>query len=529
MAGWRTIGKYHARINLGRVWVHRKIAFPALSGGFIAYVLILYVLFARYKTTILTALQQAGMQAGIEIAAFSVILSLLVFAIWGYIIYVNVFVGIKKRKKRDVASLLSTPITYSNLLMGSFLAMLPTVAIAFAFVYTPIALAATVVFESGLVALLKIGVALGEIMILALLVSGIVLAIIEPLIDRISRNRVVLIFFIIIFIVVYSLSYILPQQGLGLGGVSDNVFYRFVPTTLAGNIINEALLGAFGFRANPSGGLSMLLLGVIILVVFFAGFYSTGRFFTLELGIKTSTLTIGKEGIFYRLLRRFGIDERVIFHSKVFFRNPKNALQFGMMSGIVYVFPFFLLSTSAADELLLVGTISGFIMIAFMTPFLSLTVYALSKDAMWLWKSAPDGERSFIVTKWKQSLITSLVYVPLPVVIGLRVKTPVSYILLGIIVVILLLASTTSIALFVSTYNPVYDVGGAKIQLNFFITFGIIFGLIALTAESLVRIIGVDFSSEFSFYNLILIFGSLANVLGAVLMKLSIRKLVMRE
>lgn len=529
MAGWKTIGKYHARINLGRAWVHRKIAFPALSGGFIAYVLILYVLFARYKTPILTALQQAGLQSGMEIAAFSVILSLLVLAIWGYIIYVNIFVGIKTRNRRNVTLLLSAPITYSDLLMGSFQAMLPTVAIAFAFVYAPIALAAAVVFESGLIMLLKIGIALGETVILALLVSGIVLAIIEPLIDRISRNRVVLVFFIIIFIVVYSLSYILPQQGLGFSRVSDNVFYRFVPTTLASNVINEALLGAFGFRANPSGGLSMLLLGVFILVVFFAGFYSAGRLFTLELGTKTPILAIGKEGIFYRLLRYFGMGERVIFHAKVFFRNPKNALQVGMMSGVVYVFPFFILSTSAADELLLVGTIIGFIMIAFMNPFMSLSVYALSKDAMWLWKSVPDGERSFIVTKWKQSLITSLVYVPLPVVIGLRVKTPWSYILLGIVVVILILASTTSIALFVSTYNPAYDAGGPKIHLNFFICIGILFGLLALTAESLVRIIGFDFSSELSFYNFILIFGCLTNVLGVVLMKLSIRKLVMRE
>jgi len=54
--------------------------------------------------------------------------------------------------------------------------------------------------------------------------------------------------------------------------------------------------------------------------------------------------------------------------------------------------------------------------------------------------------------------------------------------------VIIILASTTSIGLFVSTYNPAYDVEGAKIALNLFIIIGIIIGIVAPTAYLLFRI-----------------------------------------
>ena len=528
MAGWITIGKFHARINLGKAWIHRKKVFPALIGGFAAYVVFLYVLFDRLKTPILDLL---GTLPGMEVVAFSVILSLIVLGVWGYIIYINVFVGIRKRKRRDIQLLLSAPITYGDMLIGSFLAMLPSVAIAFVFMYAPIAVAATIVFGSGLVTIFKIGIALGETVILALLVSGIVLAIVEPIVDRISRNRVFMVAAIIIFIVIYSLFYIIPQQAQGLGGVSDNVFYRFLPTTLAGNVINEALLGDFGFKPNPSGWLSMLLLGLLILVVFFAGFSSTGRFFTLEAGVTVPTVTIGKEGLTYRLLRRFGVGERVIFHSKIFFRNPKNAFQFGIMTAIVYVLPFLQTAFLDLPEEELAGTsiIMSIALIAFLAPFPALSVYALSKDALWVWKSAPDGERSFLLTKWKQSLIVGLVYIPVPVVIGIWVKTSWDLILIGIVGVIIILASTTSIGLFVSTYNPAYDVEGAKMTLNLFIIIGIIIGIVAPTAYLLLFRIGFELSSELDVLQLLLIIGGLGNIIGAILMKLAIRKLSMLE
>jgi len=529
VAGWLTIGKYHARVNLGKAWIHRKIVFPALGGSFIAYGIILYLLFDKYKTSILMALREAGTQPGMEIAVFSVILSLIILGLWGYIIYINVLVGIRKRKRRDIQLLLSAPIDYGDLLMGTFLAMLPSVAIAFAFIYAPIALAAAVVFESGLIAVLKIGIALAETVILALLVSGIVLAIVEPIIDRVSRSRVALVAFIIIFVVVYSLFYIIPQESQGLGGVSENIFYQFLPTTLAGNVVNEALLGNFGFKPNPSGGVSMLLLGIITFAVFFIGFSSAGRFFTLEAGVTVPTVTIEKEGILYRILRRFGVGERVIFHSKVFFRNPKNVLQFGMMAAIVYVIPFFTLRNIPAAELAQVGTVISVTMIAFLAPFPALTVYALSKDAMWIWKSAPDGERSFLLTKWKQSIIVGLVYVPVPAVIGLWAGSPLGSIVLNMALVLISLSGATSIALFVSTYNPAYDVEGAKMALNLFLVIGIIIGIAVPTLYLLDKIIGISIQSDWDFFKLLAILAVLVNIVGAVLMKLSINKLTRQE
>ena len=527
IARWITIGKYHARVNLGKTWIHRKKVFPALIGGFVVYVFILYVLFKRIKTPILNSL---GTLPGLEIVVFSVILSLIVLGIWGYIIYINIIVGIRKRKRRDIQLLLSAPITYGDLLIGSFLAMLPSVVIIFTFLYAPIAVAAAVLFGSGLVTILKIGIALGETVILALIVSGIVLAIVEPIVDRVSRNRVALIAFVIIFIVIYSLIYIIPQRGLGLAGVSDNILYRFLPTTLAGNVINEALLGSFGFKSNPSGGMSMFLLGVITLGVFYGGFSASGRLFTLEAGVTTPTVTIEKEGIIYRVLRRFGVGERVIFHQKIFFRNPNNVLQFGMMAAVVYVVPFFTLRTipeeARAAE---VGIIIPLMMILFLAPFPALTVYALSKDAIWLWKSAPDGEKSFLFTKWKQSLISGLVYVPVPIVTGLWMKVPWSAMFIGMLGVFILLAGSTSIGLFVSTYNPAYDVEGMKMALNLIITIGILIGIIAPTGYLLFRL-GLEPEPVGTFLlQLLIIIGGLINLIGAVLMILAVRKLAIQE
>ncbi len=504
--------------------------FPALIGSFIAYFIVLYILFDRFKTPILTAL---GTLPGLEVVTFSVILSLLIFGIWGYIIYINVLVGIRKRKRKDIQLLLSAPIDYGDMLIGSFLAMLPSVIIAFAFLYAPIAIAASVVFGSGLVAILKIGIALFETVILALLVSGIVLAIVEPIVDRVSRNRVAMIAFIIIFVVIYSLFYIIPQRGLGLAGVSESAFYRFLPTTLAGNIINEALLGDFlppQYLPNPSGEISMLLLGLIILGVFFGGFSAAGRLFSLEAGVTVPTVTIEKEGIIYRILRRFGVGERVIFHQKIFFRNPKNALQFGMLAAVVYIIPFFSLQTipeeARAAE---IGIIIPLMMILFLAPFPALTVYALSKDAMWLWKSAPDGEKSFLFTKWKQSLISGSIYIPVPVVTGLWMNIPWKAILIGMLGILIILAGSTSIGLFVSTYNPAFDVEGMKMALNLFITIGIIIAIIAPTGYLLFRL-GIEPDSIVMFLlQLIIIIGGILNLIGAVLMKLAVHKLAILE
>lgn len=465
--------------------------------------------------------------------AFSVILSLIILGIWGYIIYINVLVGIRKRKRRDIQLLLSAPIGYGDMLIGSFLAMLPSVVIAFAFLYAPIAIAASVVFGTGLVAILKIGIALAETVILALLVSGIVLAIVEPIVDRVSRNRAAMIAFIIIFVVIYSLFYIIPQRGLGLVGVSERASYRFLPTTLAGNIINEALLGDFlppQYLPNPSGGVSMFLLGLIILGVFFGGFSAAGRLFSLEAGVTVPTVTIEKEGIIYRILRRFGVGDRVIFHQKIFFRNPKNALQFGMLAAIVYIIPFFTLRTIPAEaQSPEIGIITPLMMILFLAPFPALTVYALSKDAMWLWKSAPDGEKSFLITKWKQSLITGLVYVPVPVVIGLWIRTSWNAIIIGMLGILIVLAGSTSIGLFVSTYNPAYDVEGMKMALNLFITIGIIIGIIAPTGYLLFRLGLEPEAINMFLLKLIIVIGGLMNIIGAVLMKLAVRKLAMTE
>lgn len=525
MAGWITIGKYHARVNLGKAWIHRKKVFPVIGAGFVAYCVGLYLLFDTLKESIIKLI---GTPEGLEIVAFSSIMSLIVLALWGYIIYINVLVGIRKRKRRDIQLLLSAPITYTDLLIGSFLAMLPAVAIAFAFLYAPIALIAAVVFNSGLVAIVKIGIALGIIVILALIISGIVLAIVEPIIDRLSRNRIALVVFIILFVVVYSLFYALP--GEGIGKISDFVVFKYLPTTLAGNVINEALVGSLGFKPDPSGGMSMLLLAIITLAVFYLGFSSAGRLFSLEGGIATPSVTIEKEGILYRLLRRFGVGERVIFHSKVFFRNPKNIMQFGMMAAIVYVIPFFTLKsipTEAEGELALMGILITVMMIAFLAPFPALSVYALSKDAMWVWKSAPDGERSFLLTKWKQSIIVGLVYIPVPIVTGYWSKSPWSYILLGMVLILIILASTTSIALFVSTYNPAYDVEGAKLALNLFLVIGIIIGIVVPPLYIIIGVLGLDWET----FGLISILGVgiLANIIGAGLMRLAIGRLTRQE
>ena len=525
MAGWITIGKYHARVNLCKAWIHRKKVFPVIGAGFIAYCVGLYLLFDNFKESILKLI---GTPEGLEIVAFSSILSLIVLALWGYIIYINVLVGIRKRKRRDIQLLLSAPITYTDLLIGSFLAMLPAVAIAFVFLYAPIALIAAVVFNAGLVAIIKIGIALGITVILALIISGIVLAIVEPIIDRLSRNRIALVIFIILFVVVYSLFYAIP--GEGIGKISNFVVFKYLPTTLAGNVINEALVGSLGFKPDPSGGMSMLLLALITFAVFYLGFSSAGRLFSLEGGIATPQVTIEKEGILYRLLRRFGVGERVIFHSKVFFRNPKNIMQFGMMAAIVYVIPFFTLRSIPAEaegELAIISLITTIVMIAFLAPFPALSVYALSKDAMWVWKSAPDGERSFLLTKWKQSIIVGLVYVPVPAVMGIWSKSPWTFIVLGMVLILVILASTTSIALFVSTYNPAYDVEGAKLALNLFIVIGIFIGIAVPPLYIIFGVLGVDWEA----FGLITILGIgiLSNVIGAGLMRLAISRLIKQE
>ena len=79
MAGWITIGKYHARVNLGKSWIHRKKVFPALGAGFVAYCVGLYLIFDTYKESIISLI---GTPEGLEIVVFSSILSLIVLVIW---------------------------------------------------------------------------------------------------------------------------------------------------------------------------------------------------------------------------------------------------------------------------------------------------------------------------------------------------------------------------------------------------------------------------------------------------------------
>nr|HOP09439.1 hypothetical protein [Candidatus Methanofastidiosa archaeon] len=179
--------------------------------------------------------------------------------------------------------------------------------------------------------------------------------------------------------------------------------------------------------------------------------------------------------------------EKVVTHFKLYFRDSNNSATSIYLLIIAYFIPMMSAWTSRGEEheaIQLMYIISTLMVPMFVAISMNSMFY-LSRDALWIWKKAPGGSDSFINSKWIQSFILSLIFIPIPIIngslFGLE-ETGVTMIVAMIVLLLIVNSLAISFSMFLNILSPTKSIQGAKTGINSIIsTLGILFPLMITT------------------------------------------------
>jgi len=481
MAAWWTIGKYNMRLNLGKYYRGRKVSFPLTAIVFIVYAYLFKIFVdANPDNIIISFLSNKVL--------FATILDLLMLYIFIYLVMIHVFTGMRRQNKSSLELLLSAPVSSSDIVLGETLASLPIYLLAVPVILIPLVVLGYFQANIGAFGILKIFISQILLAMLAVGVGAIILTLIQTSIQRTKTSKYFRLLATMVSAGLYLSIYFINSWLTTAEGVTQNLFFDLLPTSLTGNI---AFSEISGYVPSPSMPLSFLMLLVWIGAVYGFGIRMAGKAYSLEKELSSATVSIKKEGSLLKLVRAItpiNYTEKVVTHFKLYFRDSNNSASSIYILIIAYFIPMMFAWTSRGEEaeaiqyMYLVGTF----MIPMFVSISMISMFYLSRDALWIWKKAPNGTDSFIKSKWLQTFILSLIFLPIPIINGylFGIENVGGIIRIALMVILLLLVNSFSVSfsMFLNILSPTKSVQGAKVGLNSIIsTLGILFALIVLT------------------------------------------------
>jgi hypothetical protein len=221
--------------------------------------------------------------------------------------------------------------------------------------------------------------------------------------------------------------------------------------------------------------------------------------------------------------------EKVVTHFKLFFRdsyNFSNSMYLIIIGYLIIVFTVWSTRDAGGEMLLRMLTMQIAITPMFVAIFLTSMFY-LSRDALWIWRKAPNGIQDFVKSKWLQTLLLSLVFVPVPLAawaIAGRGILSAGYALSLMVWVLLMNSFSASFGIFVNVYNPSTNIRGAKMAVNSLIsTFALLFILYAMILGAVYFGVMPDYPSVLVHLGVGVLIGALLNGLGYFLYRVACR------
>ncbi|MBN1785638.1 MAG: hypothetical protein JW825_01425 [Candidatus Methanofastidiosa archaeon] len=511
MAAWLTIGKYNMRLNLGKFYRRRKVFVPIVALTYLIYAILLKMLVDANPENLIVRLLS-------DKALFATLLDLVMLYIFIYLIMIHVFTGIRRQNKSSLELLLSSPVSSSDIVLGETIASLPIYLMIIPILLIPLLILGYFQAGIGMIGLVKIILSQLLLLVLAIGTGAIALTLIQSSIQRTKTSRYFRLLASILSAGLYLSIYFLNSWLSTAESVTQNPFFDILPTSLAGNI---AFSEISGYVPEPSIMLSYMTIIIWIAVVYGLGIRIAGKAYSLEKELSSARQSITKEGAFYKILRIVTprtYTEKVATHTKVYFRDSNNSATSIYLFIIAYFIPALMAWSTKSEGQEAIGPIYlvGTFMIPMFVSISMLSMFYLSRDALWIWKKAPGGTDSFINSKWLQSYLMSMLFLPVPVISGVILGVEnlgIPRIAFTVVLLLFVNAFSVSFSMFLNILSPTKSIQGAKTGLNSLIsTMGIFFILLVITIPLISRI---------NFYVFVVLFGVLLNVLGYVMIRAS--------
>jgi len=516
MNAWWVIGKYGLRLNLGKAYRRFKLFFPLIVLVYIAYgVMLKMVIDANPDNFVVEILSNKVL--------FATLTDLILLYLFIYLIVIYVFTGIRKQDKSSTELLLSTPLRSEDIVLGETIAMLPIYLLFMPTILIPIFIFGYFKAGVGLWGLAVIFFSQALMFILAIGIGAIILALIQSSIQRLKVGKYFRLISSFIFAVLYLSIYGMKYWLSTAQSVTQSKLFSSLPTSLAGNVIFSKIMN---IPSSPSVLVSICLLVLWIVVVYRVGINIAGRAYSLEKELASARVVIKKEGALLRIVRRIlpsSQEEQIITHFKVFFRDSNNFSSSIYLLILGYFMTTFLVwnSRNEVESIVRFYTMEMSITPIFVSIFV-LSMFYLSRDALWIWKKAPGGADKFLKSKWLQTFILSFVFLPVPFITGFVVGTDkISFGIMASTALWLLMmnAFSVSYAIFVNVLNPSKQIRGARYGINSIIcSFTLI--IILMGGMGIMMHFGMIFS-DYTFTSHLLsgvFMGIILNVIGLIFM-----------
>ena len=510
MSSWWTIGKYTMMLNLGKIYRKRKIFLPLFG--------MIYLLYAiGLKILIDTNPDNAIVNLISNKALFATLLDLVMLYLFVYLIIIHVFTGIRRQNKSSIELLLSAPIQSADIVLGETIAMLPIYLLIAPIVIIPLLVTGFFLAGVGIFGIIKLFLSQALLVLLAVGVGAIALTLIQSSIQRTKSSKYFRLISSGLSAGLYLSIYFLRSWLTTAEAVTQNWAFSLLPTSLTGNI---AFSEISGYIPDPSIALSFLLLVVWVCLVYALGIRIAGKAFSLEKELSVAKASISKEGFLFKIVRKITparYVEKVTTHFKIYFRDEHNSSTSIYLIIISYFMPIaFVWSSRSEPETFKYLFMVGIYMIPMFVTISMISLFYLSRNALWIWKKAPNGTNDFINSKWIQSFILSLIYLPVPLIIGIVVGfdiVGISRVLFTTLLLLSVNAFAISFSILLNVLSPTKRETGAKVGINsIFSTMGLFILLLAIT---------IPLESMVSYYVFVPIFGLLINIIGYFMIKVA--------
>lgn len=403
MPKWLLIGRNQYRLAMSSIRFIRPY-FIYLS------VVLLAIYLVYLAPAMMSVLVDDAMAFFLSQAAVAVV-QLVLFAVFIWFFFFPVSLALRDIQASQLESLLSAPVRPSQLLMGEFVGVMPFYAIA------------VVIFAGIFTALLNpIGIGIAQTFIIVLIfvftffialwLGTLVAAILRCKLGQSDRGKDIgkAIGFLIALPVV-GIMYAMMGGGFmealadpGTSGAVTGIL-GFLPSSWGARVIID-------FASNPDvisldslarlGGIAVFFLASMWL-----GFKLADRAYTLETG-GFSGSTAGKDGIFYNTLKSLGgggaFGTLLVSIMKDYGRRLQNLSRVAYIVGLVVLINVFLVRPSEPLEAMIMAQA----LFAMLASFVVGEVTIRGKEALFIYRKAPYGERRLIGARLVQGWIITV-------------------------------------------------------------------------------------------------------------------------
>ncbi|MFX1452260.1 MAG: hypothetical protein ACFFCM_15590, partial [Promethearchaeota archaeon] len=237
------------------------------------------------------------------------------------------------------------------------------------------------------------------------------------------------------------------------------------------------------------------LASIFFLGVFFLGYHYGDRFYSLELGTQTETISISQESRTYKFFR-YIFGPIFVAQAKEFFRRKENLFRvfYGMVLAMLLPISSAIFTNQTLDfTQILEGDIysreynilfTGFIFAIMIGPMLGSMIMVRSKDMIWVFKKSPRGVSSLIYSFIQVNyFLIFLLIIPIIIVVSIFSGYNLLYAIIFFISTNIWAFSALAVSVGIQCWRPAFKEKSPKMTVNILITMAIYMPIFFLVIE----------------------------------------------